>query len=114
VLLCGDAVAAGATALHSATRLGADFAGVSGLQQRDDLPQGGQADQGVDHAGQHGVLAAEDRRDQVELGETDQAPVDAADDHEHEGDEVDGFHGMSTLSMTWMTPLLASMSALVT
>src|SRR5690606_2337565 len=68
----------------------------------------------VDHAGQRGVLPAEDGGDQVELRKANQAPVDAADDHEHEGDDVDGFHGMSTLSMTWMTPLLAAMSALTT
>src|SRR5690606_25039918 len=108
--------------------LGVDLAGVAGAQQRSDLPQGGHADQGVDHPGQRGILAAEDGRDQVELGQADQAPVDATDDHEGEGDEVEGFHaglrgvgradaqpsGMRTVSITWMTPLLAATSVAVT
>src|SRR5690606_4513268 len=51
--------------------------------------------------------------DQIKLGDAHQAPVDAADDHQGESEGVERFHGISTLSMTWMTPLLAAMSLLV-
>src|SRR5690606_5171445 len=90
----------------------------------------------VDQPGEQCILAAEYRGDQVELRGADQAPVDAADDDQCEGHEVECFHGLrsgcgrscrmiavagtpqppgiSTLSITWITPLVAVTSAITT
>ena len=63
--------------------------------QPDDAVHSRRADEPVDHAAD-GIGLAEivtgDRRDQVELGDGDEAPVEAADDEECCSDGVERFH----------------------
>ena len=53
----------------------ASAAFVSTAEQRDQLPQGGRADEGVDDAAQQAHFADE-RRDEVEAEQADEAPVE--------------------------------------
>src|SRR3954452_23644219 len=54
----------------------------------------GQADQRVDDAAQRRRLAPEQGRDEVELEEADQAPVDGPDDHQEQRDPVERSHAV--------------------
>src|SRR5690606_29487969 len=61
--------------------------------ERCELPERGEPDDDVDQARQRAAVA-EYRRDEIEVEQTDQSPVDAADDGQDQGCEVQGFHVM--------------------
>lgn len=64
---------------------------VLALEQRNDLPERGGSDERVNDPAQHGHFA-EESGDQVEAEHADQAPVEAADDKQQQGNFVQYAH----------------------
>ena len=72
--------------------LGARFTGLDRGEERRDLPKRRQAYQAIGDSGQGGPVA-EQGGDEIELESAAEAPVQAPDNDEKEGEEVQGFHG---------------------
>ena len=68
------------------------------FEQQGNAPQGGEADKGVDHAGDRRGLSAAYPCDYVELEQTDAAPVDTADYRENKCDAI-YYHGLLSSSL---------------
>lgn len=68
------------------------FAFREGAEERDQLPEGGEPDQDVDDLRDRGGLTAEDGRHQIEVEGADEQPVQAADNDEKQGDDVERTH----------------------
>ncbi len=71
------------------------FAHLHCAGKRHQLPERRQADENIDDGGKRRVLAPENRRHQIEIGNADQQSVDAADDDEKQGDDIKRAHGIS-------------------
>src|SRR5690606_5295506 len=74
--------------------------------QRRELPERGEADDDINQSRQRAAFA-EYRRDQIEVEQADQSPVDAADDGQDQGCEIQGFHVRSpplVVIWNWLQP----------
>jgi len=58
------------------------------VKQKADGPDGAQSDQCVHNAADNGIHTAEQPGDQIELENTDQSPVDSADDQQCQCDFI--------------------------
>ena len=72
--------------LHLVRLLGFSFTTAVFLQA-EELVQSGQAHQNVNNSGHRGHVA-ENPGDQVKIKDSDQAPVEAANDHQNEGNQA--------------------------
>jgi len=60
----------------------------SGAEQKRNAPHGRQSDDGVNDAGNDGVRAAADPRNDIKLKDSDRAPVDSADNQQRENEFI--------------------------
>lgn len=75
------------------------------VQRRKKQNQGGEADKNVNNL-TGGTEVAEQKRHQIETGQTDQAPVQAADNGENVSNFVNDVHGFLLVKNSFITFLL--------
>lgn len=72
--------------------LGAGFPLGKASDKRDELPNGGEADEDIDGPSHDRTLAAEELGDEIDLEKADKTPVQASDNDENERDDVESAH----------------------
>ena len=66
--------------------------GFARAEDERDTPDAGERDHGINDAAEQGGRAAEEVRDEVELEQTDAAPVQRADDNKYQSDAIYDHH----------------------
>ena len=79
-------------------------------EQQADAPEAGEADEGVDDAGDDGGLAAEDPGDEVKFENADQAPIQGADDGKN---QCDGIHSLCNLQFFYDAPSISNSEGII-
>ena len=72
--------------------------------------EAGEADEGVENAGDNGGLAAENPGDEVEFENADQAPIQGADDGK---DQCDGIHSLCNLQFFYDAPSISNSGGII-